>query len=348
MNLSRRGLLKLFGLSTFLGYDHLFCNKAYSNDPGYRFSLGPSLEIPLQEIYPAVFNGEIYVAGGFSPGRNPVFFGLSPSDRVFVYSPASRSWKNGRNLPESRHHLGMVGNSQYLYGIGGFSAERDDAWKIKDTVYRLGNGESDWLYGPPLPIPMAESVYASHGDNVHVIGGKTLDKSRNSNLETNSHFVLVQNEFWEKAAPAGIYRNSAASATLDGKVFVIGGRQSGEGAKNLRYSEAYDFKLDQWEPIRPLPMALAGLTAAPLNGKVIVAGGEAFGPNGNWKLGRAFNHVWSYDPAKDIWEKIADMPQARHGHGAVSVNDTMYIIGGASRVGPQDTLSSLLVFEYST
>ena len=44
----------------------------------------PELPIALQEIYPAVFEERIVVGGGFTPSKTPSFFGLGPSDKVFM------------------------------------------------------------------------------------------------------------------------------------------------------------------------------------------------------------------------------------------------------------------------
>jgi len=37
------------------------------------------------------------------------------------------------------------------------------------------------------------------------------------------------------------------------------------------------------------------------------------------------------------------MPSARHGHGSVTLNNKVYIIGGAAKVGPQETLATTLI-----
>jgi len=345
VKISRRELLKLIGVSTIYGSGSLNSQALFADNKSNFWSLGPNLETPIQEIYPTVFRGEIYVSGGFVPSNNAIFFGLAPTNRVFIYSPQNRSWRRGAELPEVRHHLGMVSNSQYIYGIGGFYGDTGNAWQAKDTVYRATSGNQPWQPGPSLPFPMAESVYAPHKENIHVIGGKTLDKTKKQNIDTDNHFVLVNNENWEKAAPATVVRNSAASAVLDGKVYVVGGRQSGRLARNLQYAEVYDEKNDRWQSIRPLPKALAGITAVSLNGKIVVTGGEAFGPNGNWRTGKALDNIWSYDPATDLWTEKARMPQPRHGHGAVIIDNKIYLVGGASKVGPQKTLSSLLIIE---
>ena len=42
------------------------------------------------------------------------------------------------------------------------------------------------------------------------------------------------------------------------------------------------------------------------------------------------------------WQEIGKMPTARHGHGSVTLNEQVYIIGGAAKAGAQDTLSSVI------
>ncbi|WP_444940529.1 Kelch repeat-containing protein [Microbulbifer sp. ZKSA004] len=342
MTLSRRSFIKYSSLASLtFGGVNLTAKEAISS---LSISSLPSLEMPLQEIYPAVFSGEIYVAGGFIPSDTAVFFGLSPTKQTHIFSPREQNWRPGPNLPESRHHLGMASNSNSLYGIGGFFGDSDSAWQARNTVYKLSSEYKHWIETSPLPRPLAESIYTNIGENIHVIGGRAPDE-QSKNRDTNSHYVLTRGDHWEQAAPASIKRTSAGGANLNNRIYVVGGRQVSDNsskARNLTYAEVYDPSLDKWEKIRPLPQAAAGLTATPLNNKLIVAGGEAFGPNGNWKTGTAFNNIWIYDPVTDDWNNQGHLPQARHGHGAVVIGNTLYILGGAKKVGPQETLASLV------
>ncbi|BBM01638.1 hypothetical protein GL2_17120 [Microbulbifer sp. GL-2] len=243
----------------------------------------------------------------------------------------------------------MAANSHYLYGLGGFHGEKGNAWQARATVYRLSRNVSEWKPAPPLPTPVAESIYASISDDIHVIGGKSPN-NHSKNIDTKKHYILIGNNDWETAAPATINRNSAAGTVLNDRIYVIGGRQIGNNtrkARNLSFAEVYDPSLDKWEKIRPMPQALAGLTATPLNGKIIVTGGEAFGPNGNWRTGSVSSAIWSYNPISDLWRREAKLIKTRHGHGAVTIGDILYIIGGAAKVGPQDTLSSMIQLSWN-
>ena len=226
----------------------------------------PPLPVAMQEIYPAVFKERIIVGGGFTPSSSPTFYGLAPTDQVFILTPARKRWRNAPALPEARHHLGLISNRHYIYGIGGFSGSKDNAWQIQRSVFRLDGNLQRWRNGPSLPFPLAESVYASIGKNIHVIGGKTLATDVGKNIDSDAHYVLVNNAYWRKAKKASIARNSAASAVIANKVFVFGGRKSGANAINLDLVEVYDAETDSWTALSPMPVAAAGLSASVLDG----------------------------------------------------------------------------------
>jgi len=66
------------------------------------------------------------------------------------------------------------------------------------------------------------------------------------------------------------------------------------------------------------------LGAAASGGKLYVFGGEAPG---------VFPHNEEYDPARNSWRRVADMPTPRHGLGAATVGKAIYVIGGGTQAG---------------
>lgn len=79
MALTRRMLLKYFAATSLIGTDVFNEAHAKSLLLGYSWRKGVSLDIPIQEIYPAVFGGEIFVGGGSKVGPQ----GTSASVLVF-------------------------------------------------------------------------------------------------------------------------------------------------------------------------------------------------------------------------------------------------------------------------
>lgn len=310
--------------------------------PQMQWLAAPDLPIALHTIYPVVFEERIVVGGGFTTSETSPFFGVAAADNVFILNPARGRWQNAPNLPEPRHHLGMVSNQHYLYAIGGLTGSKENAWQIQRSVFRLDGNLQRWRKSASLPMPLAKSAYANIGQNIHVIGGITLSSETDNYIDTAAHYVLVSNAYWRKAKPPTIARNLAASAVIGDKIYVIGGRTLGSNAKALSYAEVYDANTDSWTEIAPLPVAAAGLSASVVDHKIIVTGGEVVANNGDWRAGKALSSVWQYDPAQDAWQALASLPQTLHGHGSVTLKGSLYVLGGATNVGPQKITNKVM------
>ena len=86
-----------------------------------------------------------------------------------------------------------------------------------------------------------------------------------------------------------------------------------------------------WEEASPLPMGPRsefGVTA--LRGKIYVFGGR----NSD---GVALSVV-QYDPARDSWERKADMPFQSQGMGVAALDGNIYLVGGLGGAGVVDTV----------
>jgi len=339
MKFSRRDFLSYGGIAALGALNFTGSNLAFGATKNWVEK--PSMPMPMQEIYPAVFGDEIYVGGGFVQSSKPAFASYSPSQETYIYNPERRLWRQGPTLPEARHHLGMVSNRSTLFAIGGFYGVKGNAWQLRNTVFTLAKNGKEWSNGPMLPSPQAESVYGMIEDNIHVVGGKRPEPETGQVKDTNKHYILLQNEHWEEAAPASMIRNSAAGAVIGDRFYVVGGRGSGSYHLNNKFIEAYDPKHDKWESLKPAPFAAAGHAATAHDGKLYIFGGEIFGPGANWKTGKVYSNVWCYDPHSDEWKEEYAMPQNRHGLGAVTLNDKIYILGGGQQSGPRSILSSV-------
>ena len=130
---------------------------------------------------------------------------------------------------------------------------------------------------------------------------------------------------WTVKSPMPTARHHAASAVVDGEIYVIGGR-IGEELNNVDLIEKYDPVSDSWTiDLEPMPSKRSGNAATSLNGYIYVLGGE--------QNEGTFNDNERYDPRTDTWTKELPMMNARHGLGVVSFDNKIYAIGGGPERG---------------
>jgi N-acetylneuraminic acid mutarotase len=127
---------------------------------------------------------------------------------------------------------------------------------------------------------------------------------------------------WTTKTPMPTPRGEVTAATVNGKIYVIGGQSYWANYK-FRKVEVYDPVTDTWTTKADMPTARCSLAAVELNGKIYALGG-----NGDGSV--HLNNVEEYDPATNTWTVKAGMIRARHALAAVAANGKIYAIGGIS------------------
>ncbi|QJR82506.1 galactose oxidase [Alteromonas pelagimontana] len=302
----------------------------------YRWSLGPSLPQPVQEIYPAVLHNAIYVAGGL---RATETGGLNVSAHVYRLQKDQEKWQRLAPLPAPRHHPMLVAVKDNIWSFGGFVESDDGQWTNTNSVLMYDENVNEWAEKTPMPVALSETVSGILNGKIHIAGGRTPKKGSNGKWadqeDANWHGVFdPEAGVWQTAAPMPTSRNSACAVVAKGKWHVIGGRTVEEG--NLDSHEIFDPATNEWVEGKPLPQPQAGLACAVLHGNIFAFGGEYF------TEGRGvFSSVWRYNLKREKWSQATVMPVPRHGLGAVSVDDAIWIIGGAAKAGANDTRSTV-------
>ncbi len=133
---------------------------------------------------------------------------------------------------------------------------------------------------------------------------------------------------WTEKAPIPTEREGFGVATVNGKIYVIGGHIFSNA------NEMYDPASNTWTTLTPMPTGRLNFGIAVYQNKIYVIGGqntsyaipgpyfvdyEAAGVTG-------VNEV--YDPATDTWEIKTSMPTARNYLQANVVEGKIYLIGG--------------------
>jgi hypothetical protein len=303
---------------------------AVTNATGWR--RGPRAPYAVQEIYPALHRGAIWVAGGFAP-----LAALGATHRVIALDLARNAWIQGPHLPTPSHHVQLASLNDELYAVGGFlGGDNRRRWICTPRVLKLA-GDS-WIEAPPLPKPVAEGIPLVHGGRIHLIGGRSPRAAANQEwddqADVDDHFVFTPGAGWERAAPLPMARNSHAGAVLGDELHIVSGRTVAGGQTPAHH--IYDARTSTWRGGPDFPEPRGGLAAAAWQGRVIAGGGETFEPG---SVGTAL-----YQLAGGGWSPFETLPTPRHGYGMIATDEALYMLGGARRPSGGGTLSSVDIF----
>ena len=137
---------------------------------------------------------------------------------------------------------------------------------------------------------------------------------------------------WEQRSPMPTTRNHVFSGVVNGKIYIIGGRQGAAGASNAATDivEEYDPVKNHWSDAKtPMPTPRSGGGAATYNGKIYTAGGEL----STRAMSLSFRALEAFDPATNSWAILPSMPVAKHGQGVAVVGNRLYVSTGALTPG---------------
>ena len=257
-----------------------------TSGPGTWFKLTSMPQIQ-NEAATAVLDGRVYVIGGF--GGN----GDSPIARVQIYDVAADSWSEGTPLPEALHHAAAVVIGRTIYVVGGFHnsfSKRDPI----DHVWAYDAATKTWSAKAPLPRPRGALVAAAIGGKIYAAGGeqirpegKPVPQGAAPTTEPLTDLTVYdpKTNKWQTLAPMKVARDHAYGAEIDGKFYVVGGRDRPK--YDIVALEAFDPKLGKWIDRAPMPTGRSGGNVAVLGGRMYVFAGEGNPNNPLGEIGRA-------------------------------------------------------------
>jgi N-acetylneuraminic acid mutarotase len=252
----------------------------------------------------AVVNGKIYAIGG-SNG--------SLLDVVEEYDPATDTWTTKNPMPTARYDVGIAVVDDKVYVIGGNT--RYDSWITSNEVYDPVT--DSWETKTSMPVAgMAMSANVVNGE-IYLISGLEMYYLPWYNLDENQVYD-PQTDSWTTETPIPNPVYGYASAVVDNKIYILGGRDILSDPRDQDLTQIYDPENETWSYGRSLPNAIRGASAGATSG--------VFAPKRIHLFKKDIHYV--YDPENDSWTQETPMLTARSGTGVAVVNDELYVIGG--------------------
>lgn len=192
---------------------------------------------------------------------------------------------------------------------------------VFDSPAKKAENPGKWIDRAPLPLPRSEMAWATeHQGQMHLVGGYGEQR-----VDRNYHHVYdQQTDRWQAIAALPQGANHVGVATLDGKLYAIGGFI---GQNHTPHAECftYDAEKDAWTPIAPLPKPCGAASCVGYRGRLHAVGGAI----GNSFATRAsVNWHIAYDPKTGKWEERAPFYTARDHTGIVVIRGRIHLIGG--------------------
>ena len=259
---------------------------------------------------------EIHVLGGsYWDGMTNWYY-----DQNLVYQPdgdtsGGNPWSAAMVMNAKRSGLCAAAlRDSFIYVFGG----TDSAGYYQSSVekyYWYGN------YWQTLSSQMSTERWFSQAvecnDYIYVMGGENGSgvKKIMERLNPVTDNIITM-------APMDIPRKSFFAASINGKIYVIGGFSTSSYVSSVEEYDPLNGPLGTWTYRTPMPDARAMMAGAVLDNKIIIFGGID-------TLGNYLAEPWVYDPATDSWDTLSgNMNTPRIYLGGAACNGRLYAFGG--------------------
>jgi N-acetylneuraminic acid mutarotase len=268
-----------------------------------------------ENVGAAVVNGKIYFLGG---------------DICERYDPETNSWTAVTPPPVYNAWGAVVACQNKIYVIGG-------AAEYPTQVYDPATGTWENRTSPPGTTLSHQATAVD--DKIYLIGGAQLAPLGILATSAVNYVYDTTTDSWSTMAPIPTPVSSYASAVLDGKIYIIGGRTATVKVKNATdLVQIFDPKTNRWTEGTPIPTGVSSAGACSTSGvyapkRIYVVGGlRGYSGGGTsydaTKTGTDVNQV--YDPKTGSWSLAASLPDVCWGLSLVNVNDILFSVGGTN------------------
>lgn len=284
------------------------------------WSAGPALTQPRWQLQGLAVGGKLWAIGGYYES------GLCAD--IEIYDPATGTWTVLANPFSGWGQAFAVASNGKVYAMGGLAS----CFTLAGTVEEYDPASAVLTPKANIPVSTYEPGIAASADGkIYVVGGCVPPTPVNDMVGPPSYLDILQvydtqSGTWsiKRSMPSQRF-GLAAVFGADGKLYAMGGH--GPDGHSVAEVYVYAPATDTWTPCAPLPSPryhVAGVRAAS-TGLILAIGG----------LGvlAGLIDVVEFDPVANTWSARSGLAQGRWFHGAAALGNTIYVMGGITRVG---------------
>jgi len=202
----------------------------------------------------ATAHGQLYVIGGSineEITENPLGYA---TDTVAVYNPRTGVWSTASPMNESRSYFGLTKHKGKFYVMGG---ENDSKSKL-DSIECYDPDTNTWKFVAHMQGGAKVGMAVAVLDNCLYIVGGYCEERTNVHIVNDVECFDLELMRWMKKNPLPLGRSHANLVTVEGRLWLIGGRarnQDDGRLFSLSTVEVYDSKEDEWKHVMNLATA---------------------------------------------------------------------------------------------
>lgn len=233
---------------------------------------------------------------------------------------------SGCVLAEGVASLGAAALGERIFIAGGHVGRRHAHSRANLTprFYSVTLPDGVRVELPPVQARQGLAMVAHRG-RLLAIGGMTATNDQDAPADLHSSTAVTEwspeTGSWRDLPPLPEARSSHDAAMLGDQLVVVGGwRLAGDDGtwSTTCWRLDRDHEDLGWRPIAPLPAARRAVAAVGWRGRVWVFGGMT-------EDHESSRCVESWDPVRDVWERMPDLPAQGFGVAAVALADHMLV-----------------------
>lgn len=221
-----------------------------------------------------------------------------------------------------------------LYILG--TLQGGDIWYATPRSWVYTPETKKWAEIAPMPVSEARgsSAMGVLGDEIYLAGGmrslNPVDGGFHDSINTTTVYNTRTGR-WRTLPDLPANRDHVGGAVIGRTLYVVGGRDHGQvNVQNTTFALDLSDPHAHWKRKADMPTARGGLATGVIGTTIYTFGGEGNPTNGS---NGVFPQTEAYDTERDTWIKLPSMRVPRHGTGAASTGDAIYVPGGGDAEG---------------